>query len=114
MASVRAFSFATLSSVRAARGEAAEALSAAKDALRALRAVDGVTEDEGFILLAHAEALALVDRWDDARRAISSAWERLQRRAARFADESARVRFLQGIPEHARTEALFLRWAADT
>lgn len=112
--SVRAFTLATLSTVRAARGEAAEALVAAKDAVRALRALDGVTEDEAFILLVHAEALALVDRWDDARRAITSAWDRLQHRASRFGDESSRLQFLHDIPEHARTEELFLRWAADS
>jgi tetratricopeptide (TPR) repeat protein len=112
-APLRALALATLSAVRAARGEAAEALSAGRDAVAALQTLDGVTEDEGFILLAHAEALALVDRWDEARRAITAAWERLQQRASRFEDEAARRRFLETIPEHARTERLYVSWAAD-
>jgi tetratricopeptide (TPR) repeat protein len=112
-APMRALALATLSSVRVARGEAAEALSSAREAVGVLRTLDGVTEDEGFILLAHAEALALVDRWDDARKAITSAWDRLQQRASRFADEESRRRFLHGIPEHARTEERYLHWAAD-
>lgn len=113
VAPLRALALATLSAVRTARGEAAEAVSAGREAVAALQTLDGVTEDEGFILLVHAESLALADRWDDARRAITAAWDRLQQRAARFEDEAARARFLGAIPEHARTESLFHAWAAD-
>lgn len=113
VAPLRALAQGTLSAVRAARGEAAEAVAASREAVTALRSLDGVTEDEGFILLVRAESLALSDRWDDARNAITVAWDRLQARAARFGDEGARRRFLRGVPEHAQTEARFLEWAAD-
>jgi len=66
-----------------------------------------------FVRLAHAEALHATGAHDAARHAIAEARTRLFVIADRIADPAYKQRFLESVPENARTLALTREWVGE-
>jgi len=105
---------ATLAALRLAQGRAGEALTAAEDAVARCRAMGGCGMfREACVRLAHAESLHATGARDAAARAIAEARARLFAIAGKIAEPSYRTRFLEGVPENARTLALARAWLGE-
>ncbi|WP_437489904.1 protein kinase [Sorangium sp. So ce1014] len=107
----------TLAGVLLAAGRAAEALEAANraaDLAAPILASQGhLEEGESQIYLVRAEALEACGAHGEARAAIATARGRLLERAARIANPAWRARFLENVPDHARTLALAGAWLGE-
>jgi ATP/maltotriose-dependent transcriptional regulator MalT len=108
----RCFALAVLGRARLLQGRAAEARAAAEEALRLLEQ-GGVEEGEALVRLVLAEAIHATGDIAAARAALAAAKRRLLDRAAMIqnaADAGVRRRFLENVPEHARTLELAQQW----
>ncbi|HSK03420.1 MAG TPA: protein kinase [Kofleriaceae bacterium] len=104
----------TLAMLRLAQGRAADALATADEAVAACAAMGGCGMFRGaFVRLARAEALHATGALDAARAAIADARARLAVIAARIPDPEHRQRFLERVPENARTFALARAWLGE-
>jgi eukaryotic-like serine/threonine-protein kinase len=104
----------TLSALRLAQGRATDALAAAEEAISRYAAMGGCGLFRGaFVRLAHAEALHATGAHDAARTAIEAARARLFAIADRIADPGHKQRFLEDVPENARTLALARAWPGE-
>ncbi len=108
---------ATLAMLRLAQGRVQESCAAAGDAVASCAVMGGCGMFRGaFVRLAHAEALHAAGAHDAARYAIADARARLVAIADRIPDPDYKKRFLENIPENAKTLALAHAWlgrAAD-
>jgi tetratricopeptide (TPR) repeat protein len=104
---LQAFALSTRARIRLTRGRSDEALNDAREATQMLRELGGIEEGEAQVRLVYAEALSAGGDLSAAREALVEAHGRLLERAAKIADASARRSFLERVPEHARTLALF-------
>jgi eukaryotic-like serine/threonine-protein kinase len=100
---LRAGAGAVLARALLGLGRDEEALLAARDAFATLTALGALEEGETLVRLVYAEALARAGAKDELRAVIFDARERLLARAAKISDPSWRERFLQGVPDNART-----------
>jgi ATP/maltotriose-dependent transcriptional regulator MalT len=108
----RCFALAVLGRARLLQGRAAEARDAAEEALRLLEQ-GGVEEGEALVRLVLAEAIHATGDIATARAALAAGKRRLLDRAAMIedaADAGVRRRFLENVPEHARTLELAQQW----
>jgi tetratricopeptide (TPR) repeat protein len=103
---LRAMALAALAEVLLLRGDAARALEAAREAHEALERLGAMGDGEALTRLVWAEALRATGDLRGARDAILKARDRLLARADRIIDGATRARFLEGVPENARTIAL--------
>jgi hypothetical protein len=104
----------TLAMLRLAQGRAADALAAAEEASAGCAAMRGCGMFRGaFVRLAHAEARHGTGARDSARQAIAEARSRLLAIADRIGDAGHRKRFLEEVPENARTPALAREWLVE-
>jgi tetratricopeptide (TPR) repeat protein len=95
---------ATLAEVRLAQGRAVEALALAAAAASILE--EGFGFRGAYVRLVHAEALHAAGQRDAAVTALAAAHDALLARAMKIGDPEARRRFLERVPENARTLAL--------
>ncbi len=101
----------SLAALRLAQGRADEALAVAEQAIARCEAMGGCGMFRGaFVRLAHAEALHATGAQDAARRVITEARARLLAIAGRIPDRADQKRFLDDVPENARTFALAQAW----
>ena len=110
---LRAGALSVLARALLAQGRAAEALEVAREAFSQLETLGSIEEGESMVRLVYAEALAAQGAQGaqgaespGALVAAVSARDRLLTRAARISDPAWRERFLQHVPENARTLAL--------
>ncbi|HWU88330.1 MAG TPA: hypothetical protein VN253_13685 [Kofleriaceae bacterium] len=104
----------TLAALRLAQGRPAEALAVAEEAVAGIAAMGGCGLFRGaFVRLAHAEALHATGALDAARAAIGEARARLLAIVDRIPAGEPRQRFLEQIPENARTVALARAWLGE-
>ncbi len=96
---------AQLANVLLARKRFEEALAHAENAMSALR-TEPVDDGESLVRVTFAEALRATGYEDESLVVIREAHERLIARAALIGDERTRARFLNDVPENARTLAL--------
>ena len=101
---------ATLAGALLAQGRAAEALAAAEDALAQYEAVGAHGFRDAVARLVHVEALEAAGHHDRATAALAAARDRVHVRAAKIGDAEMRRRFLEAVPENARTLALADQW----
>ncbi len=101
---------AALAATRLALGRPAGALTCAREAVDLLRKHRGYGQRAGMIRLVYAEALDAGGDATAARVALTVARHRLRGIAARIPHEETRARFLERVPEHARTLALARLW----
>jgi eukaryotic-like serine/threonine-protein kinase len=101
---IRTQATAVLARILLRRGAIAEALEHATAARRHLEQ-KSIFEGEATVRLVHAEALQASGDHAGAREAVTAANDRLRERAARI-DSGFRRKFLEEIPDHARTIAL--------
>jgi tetratricopeptide (TPR) repeat protein len=94
---------ATLAAVQLGLGRTGEALAGARRAVEVLDAGGCSGHRPGFVRLVHAEALLAAGEIDAALGVLAAARDRLLALAARITDPAARRRFLEAVPEHART-----------
>jgi tetratricopeptide (TPR) repeat protein len=94
-------------------GENGEALQHADAAVKILAELGGIEEGESLIVLAYGEALLANGEVERARETMRAANERLHRRAMAIGDAKIREAFLQQVPEHARTAALWREMGGD-
>jgi len=105
---------ATLAQLRLAQGRAAEAVASAEDAFARAEALGGYGVFRGaFLRLTRAEAFHAAGDLDTARAAIAHARTRLLAIASQIADPAFRTRFLEDVPENARTLALARAWLGE-
>jgi tetratricopeptide (TPR) repeat protein len=97
---------ATLARVLLACGRPAEALASAEEAMTLLEQIGSLLSDEPLVRLVYAEALVANDDLEQARMAITRARAHLEKRAAKISDAARRARFLQQVPDNARTLSL--------
>jgi tetratricopeptide (TPR) repeat protein len=107
---VAPFAQSVLAKVLFAHGNAFEAIKHAELALGAITSLGGVEEGEELARLVHAEALKSIGRRAEAHAAIRTAVEQLLARSKRISDPAWRKRFLEDVPEHARTLELARSW----
>jgi len=103
---------ATLAAALLAQGRAAEALVAAEEAMHQYEALGAFGFRGAYARLVHVEALEATGDHAGACRALSVARDRLQSQAAKIGDLALRRRFLEDLPENARTLALARQWGA--
>ena len=113
MQPVVAYAQGALARALLAEGRADEAMAASAEGMRLLGELGRIEGGESLLRLAHAECLHAVGAVAPARGAIRAAREQLLLRAARIAEPTYRQRFLERIPENARTLALALEWAGE-
>jgi tetratricopeptide (TPR) repeat protein len=102
---------ATLAMLRLAQGRTIEARGAAEDAVERCAAMGGCGMFRGaFVRLARVEALHATGALSAARAAIADASARLLAVAERIPDPLHRRRFLEEVPENAKTIALARAW----
>jgi len=106
---LRASALAVLARVLIQQGRTDEALAAAREAHQILEALGGIEEGESRVRLVHAEALEASGDHAAFFAAIEVAQDRLFARAAKISDEAWRGRFLEGVPDNARTLSLTTR-----
>jgi tetratricopeptide (TPR) repeat protein len=104
---------ATLAAALLAQGRAAEALTAARDAMHQYEALGAFGFRGAYARLVHIEALEATGDHAGACRALSAARDRLRIQAARIGDHALRRRFLEDLPENARTLALARQWLGE-
>jgi tetratricopeptide (TPR) repeat protein len=109
-----AYALGVLAAVLLARGRGDDALIAAEQAMARVAEVGTLDEGDGFVQLVHAEALRAAGRARDADEAIAVARMRLEGRAAKIGQPEWRRRFLEVVPEHARTLELARRRADES
>ena len=109
---IRAEGLGILAAILLAQGRAEAARTAAEEAQRLLDEMGGIDGGESMIRLAYAEALHATGDLTRATAAIQVARERVEARAAPIADARLRSRFLEAVPENARTLALARAWGA--
>ena len=109
-APLRCNALAVLASILLQRGDIEGASAAAAKARVQLERLGAIDEGESIVRLTYAETLRASGDLDGARVAIASARDRLLERAARFRDDAQRKRFLEAIPENART----LEWGRSS
>ena len=105
---VRAHALATLANILLVGDRAAEALAPAQAAMEILRLLGSVEEGEALIRLVYTLALQANGEQRLAEESASTARRRIRARANRITDPWWRRKFVDGIPEHARTRALSL------
>jgi hypothetical protein len=105
---------ATRAAARRAAGRLDEALADAEAAAQKLASQRACAFFRGpFVRLVHAECLAAAGRTADAHRALKDARDRLLAIAASLEDPARRQRFLEEVPENARTLELAHEWLGD-
>jgi tetratricopeptide (TPR) repeat protein len=112
MSPIRAQALATEAQVLLASGKLADAVRPATSAFQMLEALGGVDEGESQIRVVYAEVLHASNRLDEARAVIRSAKERVLAKADKITDPTRRQKFLERVPENARTVALAAAWSA--
>ena len=106
----RAYALAVLGRVHLTLGQIAEGLKCARSGMELLESLSGIDEGEALVRLAWAEALDASGDGVAARAAIRAAADRLMARAGKIGDGIWRERFLEGVPENARTLRLARKW----
>jgi tetratricopeptide (TPR) repeat protein len=106
---LRASALAVLARVLIQQGRTDEALEIAREAHQILESLGGIEEGESRVRLVHAEALEASGDYAGFITAIEVAQDRLYARAARISDVALRERFLDGVPDNARTLSLTTR-----
>ena len=101
---------ATLAAALLAQGRAAEALVAAEEALQQYEALGAFGFRGAYARLVHVEALEATGDHASAATALATARDRLLLQAAKIGDLALRRRFLEDLPENARTLALARQW----
>lgn len=101
---------ARLCEVRLARGLVSEALALDRELQRSMLASGGPGPRGARIDLVHAEVLEACGEHAAAREALRAAWDNLRARAARIDDATVRRRFLEDVPENARTVTRAREW----
>jgi hypothetical protein len=101
---------ATLARVRLDLGRPAEAVTLAREISEVIAEQAGVGQRAGRVPLVYAESLLAAGDPDAARAMIATARDAVLARAAKIADPEARRRFLEAVPENARTLALAEAW----
>ncbi len=101
-----AYALAALGDVLAAMGRHGEARQHAEAAYRLLTSLGGIDDGDTFVRLVFAESAMARGDLASARRAITSARDRMLERAARISVPAWRDSFLARVPENARTLAL--------
>jgi len=104
---------ATLAAAYLAQGRAAEALVAATEAMAHYEALGAFGFRGAYARLVQVEALEATGDHAGAARALSVARDRLRIRAARIGDLALRRRFLEDLPENARTLTLARQWLGE-
>ena len=104
--SSRSIASATLAKALLAQGRGREALEASGSAMAFLEESGRIEGDEALVRLVHAEALHDTGDRKAARQAIAAARIRLLGRADRITDPTFRDRFLEDVPDNARTLSL--------
>ncbi|HTM23181.1 MAG TPA: protein kinase [Kofleriaceae bacterium] len=89
-----------------------EARAAAAEAIGLIEAGAASDAGESAVRLVWAECLHAAGETAVARAAIITAAGRLEERAARIADPAWRAKFLEGVPDHARTIELARTWTS--
>jgi tetratricopeptide (TPR) repeat protein len=102
--------FAVLARALLGLGRIDEAMQVAAEASSRLAEFGTVEEGESLARLTYAEALAASGRHAEAAPAIASARTALLARAEKLSDPTWRERFLQHVPDNARTLELARRW----
>ncbi|WP_437521775.1 AAA family ATPase [Sorangium sp. So ce726] len=102
--------FAVLARVLLRIGRIEEAVRTAVEANATLASFGTIEEGESFVRLTYAEALSASGRHDEAAVAIAAARTALLARAEKLGDPAWRERFLQHVPDNARTLELARRW----
>jgi hypothetical protein len=101
----------TLAMLRLAQGRTVEARNIAEEAVAQCMAMGGCGLFRGaFVRLARVEALHATGALGAARAAVADASARLLAMADRIPDPLHRRRFLEDVPENARTIALARAW----
>jgi tetratricopeptide (TPR) repeat protein len=103
---LRAVALAMLARVLIGRASHAEAIAVAADAHAILESLGGIEEGESLVRLVYAEAFAANGDTAAFARAIEAARARVMARAAKIGDDAWRDRFLEGVPDNARTLTL--------
>ncbi len=106
---IEPFARALVAKTLLALGRREEALDAARGAYERLIALGAVEEGEAVIRVAYVEALDAMGEHELAREIAKTAHARLLDRASKIRDEATRHRFLEKVPEHARTTELASR-----
>ncbi len=106
---LRSAALAVLARTLIGLGRIDEALSTAREAHQILESLGGIEEGESLVRLVHAEALEASGDQAAFAEAIQRARERLLARAAKISDIDWRARFLEGVPDNARTLELITR-----
>lgn len=101
------FALATLAEVLLARGHEVEALAAARRAAELMTALGEIEEGEALVRLMLVEALAANGEPSASAESLGAAHAHLLRHADTIADPAMRASFLHGVPENARTLALW-------
>ena len=91
----------------------ADALVPAEEAMTTLTRLGEIDDGEALVRLVYAEALHAAGAAEEARAVITAARGRLLERAGRIGEEKWRRRFLEGVPENARTLLLARRWLGE-
>jgi tetratricopeptide (TPR) repeat protein len=107
---MRAQALGRLSHALLAQRRVHEALAASTEAMEIVDQVGWIPDGEAAVRLAHAEALFAAGKLDDAREAVLVARDRLWARAEKISDGKARDKFLENVPENARTLKLATDW----
>jgi tetratricopeptide (TPR) repeat protein len=103
---------AELAMLLLARGQNDEARAAARRAVEITDELQCSEEGAGAVRLALAEALEACGDHDAARAAVEEARAALLVRADKISEPSSRARFLERVPEHARTIELSRAWSS--
>jgi tetratricopeptide (TPR) repeat protein len=103
---VRPAALAVLARVLLAKGRADDALAAAREAYSQLEELGSLEEGEATVRLTHAEALMANGLNTEAGQVLVTARDQLLQRAAKISDATWRERFLNQVPDNARTLAL--------
>ncbi|WP_437854951.1 protein kinase domain-containing protein [Sorangium sp. So ce363] len=102
--------FAVLARALLGLGRIDDAVRTAADANATLESFGTIEEGESFVRLTCAEVLSASGRHDEAAAAISAARTALLARAEKLGDPAWRERFLEHVPDNARTLELARRW----
>jgi eukaryotic-like serine/threonine-protein kinase len=106
---LRAVALSVLAWARLSAGQPRDARPAAESALALLDRGGGVEDSEALVRNVLPEVLAALGDLVGARSFAAAARERLLERSASIDDPAHRARFLEEVPEHAQTLALYRR-----
>ena len=110
---LRCYALAVLAGLLIAGGRGREAQGHAEEAMRLLTELGGIEEGEALVRLALAEALHANGELDRSRDAIRAARGSVLAASQSIEDPERRRRFLENVPENARTLTRAQRWLGE-